>query len=85
MIGKKDPLSETDVRIMTHYCSQCEEWYALPCPIHGPPPVKININVENTSFYAQLKGWVCPRCQKVWSPYVTQCNCSPGLDPETIR
>ena len=25
-----------------------------------------------------LKGWVCPKCEKVWSPIVKTClNCTP--------
>ena len=26
---------------------------------------------------AEAKGWVCPRCGKVWAPWVRSCECSP--------
>jgi hypothetical protein len=22
-------------------------------------------------------GWVCPRCEKIWAPSVSECSCSP--------
>lgn len=44
------------------------------CPIHkfpqeGTMPPLIN-QPNNT-------GWLCPRCQKVHSPYSTTCDCKP--------
>ena len=24
-------------------------------------------------------GWQCPRCFKVWAPWVQQCNCMPEM------
>ena len=24
-----------------------------------------------------MEGWVCPRCQKVYAPWVRECNCNP--------
>jgi len=26
-----------------------------------------------------MEGWICPRCQKVWAPWVKECTCKPVL------
>lgn len=24
-----------------------------------------------------MEGWICPRCQRVWAPWVKECTCKP--------
>ena len=37
-------------------------------PINITPEVLENINTDQT-------GWQCPRCNKIWSPFVHNCDC----------
>lgn len=34
---------------------------------------------QNTLLY----GWICPRCQKVHSPFVYECDCPPPMIVKT--
>ena len=27
------------------------------------------------------KGWICPRCNKVWAPHIDSCDCNKGGAP----
>jgi hypothetical protein len=47
-------------------------WPVVPAP---PPPVQPPVNPLIGC------GWECPRCKSINAPYVTKCDCKPGLVP----
>lgn len=46
--------------------------HAADCPLAKPvPPL--------TSVVMAPRGWICPRCERVWAPFVAQCSACPPL------
>jgi len=63
---------------MNEYCPLCtlnsagchEDW----CP--NNPANKIPQKGSRSTLYGfRTEGWICPRCHKVWSPWVESCDC----------
>ena len=62
------------------FCVQCAEW-TLPPPRSTDP-----IMFRGPQFSPPVqRGWLCPRCETVYAPWVPQCSCSVGVttDGET--
>lgn len=47
-----------------------------------PISTTVNWNWENWPQTINQTGWICPRCQQVWSPSVFTCTCPLGAAAE---
>lgn len=60
-------------------CPKCGGLIAEPNKVYGWAGKWCYCSSDTAKEMFGNPGWICPKCQSVWSPFTSTClNCAPG-------
>lgn len=66
----------TDTWNISSHCPKCGKPYIyVGDPIGNIEDYVCTCYIDKKTIYHDTYGWICPRCKKVYAPWVKECDC----------